>query len=103
MRVVSETQALRFVCEYPRAAKALESWLRMVKEAQWRSLAEVRQVYPHADATRGVKSGKEVTIFNICGNHYRLITAIHYNTQIIYVMRFMDHEEYDKENWKKTL
>jgi mRNA interferase HigB len=103
VRIITETQVLRFARQYPRAASALENWRKAVKAARWQSLGEVRRTYPHADATRDVKSGREVTIFNICGNSYRLITAIHYNTGKLFVMRFMDHEEYDKERWKQTL
>jgi mRNA interferase HigB len=50
-----------------------------------------------------VASGRQVTIFNIRGNKYRLIVAIHYNRQAIFVMRFLTHEEYDRDVWKRTL
>jgi len=38
-----------------------------------------------------------------CGNDYRLITAIHYNTGMVYVMLFLTHAEYDKQAWKERL
>jgi mRNA interferase HigB len=71
-------------------------------DATWRSLAELRQVYPHADPV-GVASGRTVVVFNIRGNRYRLITAIHYNRQVIYTLRFLTHAEYSKDRWKETL
>jgi mRNA interferase HigB len=40
-------------------------------------------------------------VFDIGGNKYRLVTAIHFNTQIIYVRHLLTHEEYDREDWKK--
>ena len=46
---------------------------------------------------------KTVTVFNISGNQYRLITAIHYNTRRVYVLLFMTHAEYSKDRWKATL
>jgi len=32
-----------------------------------------------------------------------LITAIHYNAQRVYVMRFLTHSEYSKDTWKDNL
>ena len=32
---------------------------------------------------------------------YRLIVAIRYNTQRVYVRDFMTHEEYNKQLWKR--
>jgi mRNA interferase HigB len=59
-------------------------------------------VFPHADAVI-VESGKPVTVFNIAGNKFRLITAIHYNRQVIYTLRVMTHGEYSKDKWKVQL
>jgi mRNA interferase HigB len=50
-----------------------------------------------------VKSGKPVTVFNIAGNKYRLIAAIHYNRQIVYTLRIMSHAEYSRAKWKDQL
>ena len=78
---------------------ALETWYLNARSAKWRSLDEVRKVYPHAD---GVPVGKRVyTIFNICGNRFRLIVGINYRTQRIFVKHLLTHAEYDKGGWKK--
>ena len=44
-----------------------------------------------------------VTIFNIGGNKYRLITAIRYNTQQVYAMLVLTHHDYNRMNWKDHL
>lgn len=44
-----------------------------------------------------------MVVFNIRGNRYRLVTAIHYNRQVIYTLRFMTHADYSKDRWKDTL
>ncbi len=36
-------------------------------------------------------------------NAYRLIAAIHFNTQIVFVLRLLTHAEYDKNGWKVEL
>ena len=77
-------------------------WLHSAGGATWRNLSNVRQVYPHADPVK-VASGRTVVVFNIRGNRYRLVTAIHSNRQIVYTLRFMTHAEYSKDRWKDTL
>lgn len=91
-----------WAAQFPDAAESLAAWLRNSEHAEWHNLSEVRQVYPHADPVE-VASGRTVVVFNIRGNRYRLVAAIHYNRQIVYTLRFMTHAEYSKERWKDTL
>lgn len=44
-----------------------------------------------------------MTVFNICGNDFRLITAIHYDRRAVFVLRFLTHAEYSKNTWKQEL
>ena len=46
---------------------------------------------------------RERIVFNIKGNRYRLIVAIHYDRQLVYVLRFLTHAEYSKDMWKNQL
>lgn len=86
----------------PDAAEALMYWLEHAERAYWENILEVRQLFSHADPVV-VRSGETVTVFNVRGNRYRLITAIKYKYRIIYVLRFLTHAEYDKEKWKAEL
>ena len=63
----------------------------------------MRRVYPHADAVT-VESGGIVTVFNIGGNKYRLIAAIHYNRHKVYmyIRAVLTHAEYDRGRWKRS-
>jgi mRNA-degrading endonuclease HigB of HigAB toxin-antitoxin module len=54
---------------------------------------------PDANTT----SDRQVLVFNVCGNDYRLIVAAHFNRQMIYTLRLMTHAEYSKDEWKKDL
>lgn len=87
---------------HPDAAAPLEAWRKVVRSSEWTSLTVVRRTYPHADPLT-VTSGRAVTIFNIAGNKYRLITALHYNRQIAYILKFLTHAEYSKNRWKDEL
>ena len=101
MRLITWKRLEQWGDEYPDARTWLAAWGVAALAADWGSLDDVRTVYPHADEVV-VESGKPVTIFNVKGNRYRMITAIHYNTACIYTMRFMTHAEYSKDRWKGT-
>ena len=102
MRVITRKRLREFAKKYPDAADSLEKWYRLVREAKWQNLQDVRRVYPHADTVK-VASGNIVTVFNICGNKYRLVTAIHCNRQRVYVLVLLTHAEYSKDFWKDKL
>src|SRR5207244_13246389 len=84
--------------QYPKAATYLAAWVKVVRHASWQGLADVRRTYPSADMVR-VESGKRVIVFNVCGNSYRLIVAIHFDRQMAYTLRFLTHAEYSKGHW----
>ena len=100
MRVVKPATLKGYWTKCRAARKPLQEWLVKTQAARWRSIDDVRRTYPHADAAT-VASGATVTIFNIKGNDYRLITAIHYNTGIVFIRDFMTHAEYSKGQWKE--
>lgn len=85
-----------------KAGKWLEIWRLAVRSAAWRNIEELRKTYPSADPVK-VESGKNITVFNVCGNDYRLIVAIHYDKQRVYTLRLLTHAEYNKNKWKKEL
>lgn len=85
---------------------ALQQWLQAAQAASWRSLADVRATYPTADGvTLSLHGGIQivVTVFNIKGNAYRLITVIDFSRAIIRVVDVLTHAEYDKNYWKARL
>jgi len=102
MQIVKPLRIRAFAQQHARAKTSLLLWLVKAKAARWTHHQDARQTFPSADPVR-VASGRSVTVFNIGGNHYRLITAIHYDRQKIYVLRFMTHAEYTKDRWKDEL
>jgi mRNA interferase HigB len=102
MRVIKRSRVHGFCRAHPDAETSLKSWLRIVRHANWRNFTGVRSVYPSADAVK-VQSGRTVVVFNIGGNKYRMIVAVHYNTAKVYVLRFLTDEEYDEGHWKEQL
>lgn len=94
MNTISRKKIREFVKVHPDSKSSLTAWYKITKKAQWRNLAEVRQVYPHADIVGNY------TVFNIRGNHYRLISEVNYQFQQILIREILTHEEYDEEKWK---
>lgn len=70
-------------------------WYYVTKRAEWRGPADVRSDFAHADFI------SVLTVFNVAGNKYRLIAAIKYQWQIVYVRCILTHSEYDKGDWKE--
>lgn len=102
MRVIGK-KALRDYWERcPDAEGWLRSWYRIARASRWRSLTQVRAAFPHADPVR-VRSGSTVTVFNVCGNKHRLVAAIHYDSQRVFVLAVMTHGEYSRGRWKENL
>jgi mRNA interferase HigB len=100
--ILSTGRLDEFARRHPDAQTGLAGWAQNTRAAAWRNLQQVRQTYRSADAVE-VASGKTVTVFNIRGNKYRLLTAITYPAGVVNVLQFLTHAEYDKEKWKKTL
>ena len=70
-------------------------WHQIAEHATWKSHAELLQTYPSADVIQ------RLTVFNIGGNDFRLITEIFYDDQTVLIRHVLTHAEYDKEHWKK--
>lgn len=102
MRIIKEVFLVEAGRLHPPAARHLVVWRQIVRAATWRNLLDVRATYPDTDAVK-VKSERQVLVFNIRRNDFRLIVAAHFNRQIIYTLRFMTHSEYSKDRWKDTL
>jgi mRNA interferase HigB len=102
LTIISLGRLDAFARHHPDAAGPLTAWAEATEAASWRNLQQVRQTYRSADGVE-VESGRTITVFNIRGNTYRLLTAISYPAQVVNVLQFLTHAEYDKEKWKKTL
>lgn len=94
MHVITRKRLNEFAEKHPDARSSLEHWYKLMKSNRIASFAHLRQLFPGADHV-GNK-----TVFNIGGNKYRLIAALHYNRARIYIRAILTHREYDKGTWK---
>jgi len=102
MRVIKPATVRVWMRQHPSARPGLEWWLDAVQCGSWKNLIELRRTFPSADPVK-VASGRQVYVFNISGNAFRLIAAVHFNTGLVYALNFMSHAEYSKNQWKTVL
>jgi mRNA interferase HigB len=69
------------------------------EDAAWESIEDLRLDYPSADGVK-LKSEIVVTVFNVKGNEYRLLTQGSYENQAVLALELLTHAESDKELWK---
>lgn len=100
MRVISLKLLRKFWERYSDAEEPLRRWYKTATAASWKNLKEVRQTYPHADGVEN-EQGETLTVFNVGGNKYRLVTRIRYDYQLINVRCVLTHRAYDEGNWRK--
>jgi mRNA interferase HigB len=94
MHVISKRKLREFWEEHPKARSPLEAWYQIAKHTEWESFADVRESFNSADQV------SRFTVFDIGGNKYRLIAAIHFNRGKLYVRHVLTHAEYDSGKWK---
>ena len=100
MRVISKKRLQDFWQDLPAAKTSLEQWYKVVSGAKWRHFAELRRTFNHADLATTNK-GYPVVIFDVGGNKYRIISAVHYDRGICYVLRVLTHKQYESNKWKR--
>ena len=101
-RIVTQKRLRIYARLHPRSAASLLHWEKCVLAASWRTPADVRQTFNDVDSIQ-VSSGNTVHVFNIQGNAHRLVAAIHFTSQMVYVLRIMTHSEYEQGWWKAEL
>lgn len=90
MRIISKKKIRDYGRTNTQAELPLIEWYFMMLASKAKNLIELRKLFNSADAVHGY------TVFNIGGNNYRLIAAIHYNHQICYIRDIWTHAEYSK-------
>lgn len=92
MRVISNKQLIEFSADHPDAEIPLQMWRKLIESDTYAHFANLKAVFNAVD-----KAG-DYYVFDIGGNKYRLIAAIHFNRQILFIRHVFTHKEYDK--WK---
>src|SRR6266704_1904280 len=93
MVVISKAILKAFSEKYPDAEPALEKWYCDTKAADWKNFTEVKKTFNTVDAV-----GNDRYVFDIKGNHYRLVALIIFKVRTVFILFVGTHKEYDKIN-----
>ena len=91
MKIVAIGTLRAFWRRHPEAEQPLKAWYDEAKGASWQSPAEIKAQYRSASF---VSSNR--VVFNIKGNKYRLIVAVAYRLQAVYIKFVGTHADYDR-------
>ena len=75
MRIITEEPLKEYISRHPDTKTPLQEWLKIVKAAN---------------------VGNQHYVFNIKGNHHRLVVVIKFTIKWIYIRFIGTHSEYDK-------
>jgi mRNA interferase HigB len=89
--VISYRTIREFGDKHGDARDALNNWYTIVERADFANFNELKIVFSSVDAV-----GNDRYVFNIRGNHYRLVALIQFSVRTVYVLFVGTHVEYDK-------
>lgn len=90
MHIISKKKIRDYSNNNAQAKFPLIDWYIKMQNANVVNLTELKKIFNSVDYVDGY------TIFNVGGNNYRLITAIHYNSQRCYIREIWTHSKYSK-------
>lgn len=91
MIVVGVDKLVAFSQKHSNIDKALKTWLKSVELAYWKTPQDIKNSYRSADFLADNR-----VIFNIKGNHYRLVVKVRYVNGIVKIEWIGTHAEYSK-------
>ncbi len=93
VRIIAKRTLRTFWKRHPKAKGPLEAWHQEVARADWATPSDVKAQFRSASMLQGNRA-----VFNIVGNHYRLIVKINYPYRVMYIRFIGSHTDYDTIN-----
>jgi len=94
VHIITKKRIREFSAQHPDAKMPLTIWYHLLSKTTVGSFAELKALF------RSVDQVGTLAVFNIGGNKYRLIAAVHYNRKIVYIRHILTHAEYDRNKWR---
>lgn len=91
MRVIAKKTLVLFYTKHEDAETALEDWYEKTENSNWENYAQLKQTFNAVDNV-----GNNRYVFNIKGNHYRLVALILFRIKMVYIRFIGTHKEYDQ-------
>ena len=91
MRVIAKKTLREFWKKHPDCEQQLKAWYGEAEAAAWKGPTDIKRDYPSASFLQSNR-----VVFNIKGNHYRLIVKINYAYAMVWIRFIGTHSQYDK-------
>lgn len=91
MRIISVRSIKEYYEANPSSKTALQDWVAKVRDANWNSLADMKQTFNSVDYV-----GNQHYVFNIKGNDFRLVAVVKFTPKFVLIRFIGTHAEYDK-------
>jgi mRNA interferase HigB len=91
LRVIAKKTLRDFWIKHPDCEQQLKAWYQEAQNANWKGPAVIKRDYPSASILENNR-----VVFNIKGNHYRLIVRINYAYGMLWIRFIGTHGQYDK-------
>lgn len=95
MHIISRKALTTFAEAHPDASGPLDRWYRVAKRAGWTTFSDLRADLPSADRV------DNLVVFTIGGNKFRLVAAVHFARQKLFIRAVLTHHEYDRGSWRE--
>ena len=90
MVIIAKSTLKEFIRSYPDSENALDNWYDITKQNDWKNFNEIKKSFNSVDSV-----GNDRYVFNIKGNHYRLIALIFFKVRTVFILFIGTHKEYD--------
>jgi len=97
MHVITRKRLNEFAHKHPDTKSSLARWYAIMRK---RRVSEFSATARDLSARRSSWEIHGVQ-YNIAGNKVRLIAAVHYNRNKIYIRHVLTHQAYDAGKWKE--
>jgi mRNA interferase HigB len=105
MRVIAKKMLREYWERVPATRIPLEDWHARTEAADWKTPRDVKATFGRADPMQ--VNGRNVIVFDIIQNRYRLITTVTYSSSerkgVVYTREVLTHKEYDTNQWKDRI
>ncbi|AXS83174.1 MULTISPECIES: type II toxin-antitoxin system HigB family toxin [Marinobacter] len=92
MKVLARNKLTDFMRKHASSKKALEAWYAEAERSNWQTPQDIKNRFASADFLADNR-----VIFNIKGNHFRLVVKVRYQGGIVVVEWVGTHADYSKQ------
>jgi mRNA interferase HigB len=91
MHIISFRKLREFFEEDSNSKVALQDWHKRVSKAEWDDFSDIKKTFNTVDSV-----GNSRFVFNVKGNHYRIVALVLFQIKRVYVRWVGTHRDYDK-------